>query len=161
EGPVYALEARGYVGEVNYDGETQTGTPLKTEVAYLGGLGEARVGYRFVADWANYGFDTMAGLGGEYWSRDIQDGSTASGQSVSVDEELDTFNAELSPDPNPSFYASYEVSRATAGGRQAGVTLYYDSYRFDQSPVASSSIGPILQPESDMDVIGLRFGVFL
>ncbi|MEF8793551.1 hypothetical protein [Thiohalorhabdus sp.] len=199
EGPVYALEARGYAGEMDYDGETQGGVPLRTEVSYKGALGEGQVGYRFLPDWARYSFDAMAGLGGEYWSRDIQDGFAANGTPVQgveeqytvvyakaglgvadltfeewygrleagvrypldVHEEIDAFNAELSPNPEPNFYAAYELSKVTSTGTQVGVTLYYDSYRFDPSPVSSSSIGAILQPESDMDVIGLRLGVFL
>jgi len=202
EGPVYALEARGYVGEVNYDGETQTGTPLKTDVNYSGVMGEARVGYRFAPAWAQYGFDVLAGLGGEFWSRDIQDSSISQNNQVvhvdgyeeeytlaytkfgfgiadqtfeewfgrleaglryplEVEEQVEAYNLELSPDPNPGFYASYELSKTIPGGQQVGVTVYYDSYRFDPSPKVPLGNRLVWQPESDMDVIGLRFGVFL
>ena len=217
EGLVYGLEGRVYAGEVSYDGETQStvaandGVPVNTEVQYAGGLGEARVGYRFRVDWLSYAFDVMAGLGGEYWSRDIQDtnavnknnqqirvggieeeytvGYAKAGFGVAdlsyaewfgrleagirypleVDERVDELNADLSPDPGPSLYATYELSKAVGGDRRVGVTLYYDSYRLDKSPwvrangslVRQPGSDLVRQPESDMDVIGLRLGIFL
>lgn len=199
EGVVYALEVRGYYGEVDYDGETQAGVPLRTEVLYTGGLAEGRIGYRFPVIWGGYGLDILAGLGGEYWTRDIQDATDANGTQVAgyeeeytvsyakaglalaelsgrrwygrlevgarypltIDERIEAFNADLSPGSNISAYAAYEVSKRTDGGNWAGLTIYYESYRFSESPVENTAGGPILQPESDMDVVGLRFGIFL
>jgi hypothetical protein len=199
EGVVYALEARGYYGEVDYDGETNAGVPVRTEVEYGGVLAEGRAGYRFPLVWAGYGLDLLGGLGAERWSRDIQDAFDANGNPVvgyeevytvtfakaglaltdmtfeewfgrleagvryplSVDERIDALNADLSPGADPSWYAAYEISKRTVGGTRMGLTLYYDSYRLTQSPTASSAIGLVRQPESDMDVIGVRFGVFL
>jgi hypothetical protein len=198
EGPIYAVAARGYAGTVDYDGETNAGVEVKTEVNYQGGAAEARVGYRFLMPWADYSIDLLAGLGGEYWSRDIEDAYDANGNRargyteeytvtytkagvgfadltyrewygrletgmrypMNVDERIDDLDADLSPDGSVSFYAAYEVSKATGFG-QLGLTFYYEGYRFDESPVASSNIGLVRQPESKMDVFGIRFGVFL
>lgn len=198
-GLVYGFKARGYYGSVDYDGETNSGVDLRTEVDYAGGLGELSLGYRHIPDWAGYGFDVLGGLGGEYWSRDIQDGLDANGNPargyeevytvayakaglgvadlthaewfgrleagvrypLEVDERIDEFDADLSPGSSVSFYAEYELSKRTAGGNQVGVTLYYEGYRFEESPPASSSIGNVVQPESNMDLFGIRFGVFL
>lgn len=79
----------------------------------------------------------------------------------SVDEEVPTANADLSPGGDVSFYAQYEISKAIGGGRRLGLTIFYDSYRFEESPLASSNIGLVRQPESDLDVVGLRVGLFL
>jgi len=199
EGVVYALEVRGYYGEVDYDGETSGGVPLRTEVIYNGGLAECRIGYRLPVIWGGYGLDVLGGLGGEFWTRDIQDATDSTGSRVqgyeeeytvsyakaglaladlaggqwygrmeigaryplTIDERIEAFNADLSPGSNISAYAAYEVSKRTDGGNWAGLTIYYESYRFSESPAASSNIGPVLQPASDMDVVGLRFGLFL
>ncbi|HKJ70428.1 MAG TPA: hypothetical protein VKA55_01560 [Gammaproteobacteria bacterium] len=199
EGLVYALKGRLYYGEVDYDGETQAGVPLRTDVEYAGTLAEGRAGYRFPLTWAGMGLDVLGGLGGEYWSRDIHDGYDANGNKaqgyqeeytvayaraglaladlsyaewfgrleagarypLDVQERIDDFDADLSPGSKISLYASYEISRTTAAGHQVGVTFYYDSYRFKESPSASSSLGLVRQPKSDMDVFGLRLGWFL
>jgi len=79
----------------------------------------------------------------------------------SVEEDVPTVNADLSPDGDVSFYAQYEISKAIGGGKRLGLTVFYDSYRFDESPLASSSIGLVRQPESDMDILGLRVGLFI
>ncbi len=87
EGGVYALDIQGYYGRVDYDGETQTGAPLKTDVDYAGGLAEGRLGYRFEIGWTAYGLDILGGLGYESWTRDIKDGRLEDGTRVQGYEE--------------------------------------------------------------------------
>ena len=199
EGPIYALEVRGYWGEVGHDGETiENKVPLTTDVEYTGTRGEARLGYRFGPYWGGYGLDGLVALGGEYWLRDIKDSYTDGGSPVAgytekymlpyakvgvgvadltykewfgrlevgaqyplqVDEAIDDLDLELHPDPQPSLYAAYEITKAIQNGRQLGLTVYYDSYRFDPSPAKDSGDSRYYQPKSDMDVIGLRIGYF-
>ena len=79
-----------------------------------------------------------------------------------VNENIDAFDVELHPDPEPTPYAAYEITKAIQHGRQLGLTFYYDAYRFDPSPSkrVRGIPNPIHQPKSDMDVIGLRVGLF-
>ena len=199
EGAVYRLEVQGYYGRVDYDGQTQTGTPLKTDVDYAGGLAEGRIGYRFEIIRGTYGLDLLGGVGFETWERDIREGLLPDGTTVQgyreeyrigyarfglgladlagpdwfgrlelgaryplkVEEEIsDPINADLNPAREVSLYVSYEVARTPESGPSIGVTFYYDSFRLKESPVGSSDIGPVLQPDSDMDVVGIRLGVF-
>lgn len=72
----YALEARGYVGFIDYDGQTQAGIPAKTDVNYFGVSAEAMGGLRLAGSPRTH---LLGGLGFDTWSRDIQDGVAANG----------------------------------------------------------------------------------
>lgn len=75
-----------FFGEVDYDGQTWTGEPVQTDVLYVGAklFCDFVPGYRF-----KFGLflKPFAGLGGEFWLRDLADTKTADGDPVSGAEE--------------------------------------------------------------------------
>ncbi|MFA9462073.1 hypothetical protein [Thiohalorhabdus methylotrophus] len=79
---------------------------------------------------------------------------------LEIREEIRELDASLRPEERTSLYAVAEIAHTVIQGRDLGVTLYYESYRFGLSPTTSSTIGPVRQPESDMDVLGVQVGLF-
>ncbi len=74
------LRGRGelFGGTVDYDGQTQTGTPVKTDTNYAGFKIEGNLGWKFmVAEKSS--LEPFAGLGYRWWQRDIQDTLYAAG----------------------------------------------------------------------------------
>ena len=78
-GMLYNVNAKIYLGNVDYDGQTQSGIPAVTDVSYFGVNIEAQGGYRFGR---RIGVDVIGGLGIDDWKRSIADGSTPSGTRV-------------------------------------------------------------------------------
>ena len=72
----YAVEVRGYVGFIDYDGQTQAGVSAKTDVDYFGVSGEIMGGMRLAG---SRRMDLLGGVGVDTWTRDIQDGVAANG----------------------------------------------------------------------------------
>lgn len=84
---IYDVEGKIYLGTVGYDGQTQSGLPVKTETQYTGLLIEAITGLRF--GFAEHmGLDLFAGLGFDTWRRDLKNTTLADGTQVSGAEEL-------------------------------------------------------------------------
>ena len=79
-GLVFGGGAEQYTGTVDYDGQTQGGTKATTDVEYRGFRGEGRLGYLWGGPELSLGLLGM--YGAEFWSRQLQDGRTASGQRV-------------------------------------------------------------------------------
>jgi len=87
---------------------------------------------------------------------------------LSTEEKVSSYSKPLNPGRKASIYAQYQATRKTASSHYS-FTVYYESYRFAASPRVQTNkdlMPPagndvILQPESDMDVIGLRFGYYL
>lgn len=75
----YALEARAYLGIIDYDGQTQTGVSAKTDTDYFGASAEAMGGLRLAG---SLRMDLLGGLGMDTWTRDIQNGVAANGSAV-------------------------------------------------------------------------------
>lgn len=71
------LDTRGelFGGVVGYDGQTQQGAPVDTDVVYFGLRAEGDVGWRFEA--ARASFEPFAGLGYRWWRRDLQNSTTS------------------------------------------------------------------------------------
>ena len=70
-----------FIGQVDYDGRTWTDIPVKTDVLYVGTKLYLDVvpGYRLDSGlWLK----SFAGLGGEFWLRDLDDTKTSDGDSV-------------------------------------------------------------------------------
>ena len=70
-----------FIGQVEYDGQTWTEMPIKTDVLYVGTKIYADVvpGYRLNSGlWLK----SFAGLGGEFWLRDLDDTKTSNGDPV-------------------------------------------------------------------------------
>jgi hypothetical protein len=72
----YAMEVRGYVGFIDYDGQTQAGVPVQTDVDYFGVSAEI-VGVHPLR--GSPRTHVLFGLGVDTWIRDIQDGVAANG----------------------------------------------------------------------------------
>lgn len=65
-------------GSIDYDGQTQAGTPVKTDTDYSGFKMEGDVGWKFmVAEKSS--LEPFAGLGYRWWLRDLQSTSNAIG----------------------------------------------------------------------------------
>lgn len=75
-----------------------------------------------------------------------------------TNEKVDEFGVELEPDGQPSPYLSVQFDYMVGGRRTWGATFYYETYRFSQSPAEYSPVlaDYVLQPDSEMDVIGLH-----
>ncbi len=197
-GLVYNIDVRGYLGDVDYDGQDSLGVYTSTNTRYQGGRGELTGGYRWQsARSAVAAFDLLLTLGADAWRRDIDDSTNANGfpisglvedyvvyfgkvgvgaqwlhassssyfqlgakKPLSIDEEVEVFDVSLSPGKQWSAYASYTL-KAGGEGRKPYITFYYDSYRFSKSPPKSIGSGIVWQPESDMDVAGVIFGLVL
>lgn len=78
-GLLYSVNGKIYLGNVDYDGQTQSGIPAVTDVNYFGVNIEAQGGYRFGR---RIGVDVFGGLGFDDWVRSIADGTTPSGTTV-------------------------------------------------------------------------------
>jgi hypothetical protein len=80
QGWLYGGGAQVYFGTVDYDGQTQSGTPARTEVDYSGFRLEGRGGYLWTP--GNHGLGVLGMLGFDTWSRSLKDGQTTTGQAV-------------------------------------------------------------------------------
>ncbi len=78
-GVLYSVNGRIYLGNVDYDGQTQSGIPATADVTYFGLNIEAQGGYRFGR---RLGLDVFGGLGIDDWVRSINDGRTTTGTVV-------------------------------------------------------------------------------
>lgn len=83
----YAMEVRGYLGFIDYDGQTQAGVSAKTDVDYFGVSGEIMGGMRLAG---SNRVDLLGGLGVDTWTRELQDGVAANG-SVALGYQEDYF----------------------------------------------------------------------
>lgn len=70
-------------GVIGYNGETQGANPIpvRTDVNYFGNRQDFDLGYRLPADYLR--LEPFAGVGYRWWLRDLQNSTTASGQTVS------------------------------------------------------------------------------
>src|SRR3972149_5999209 len=70
----------------------------------------------------------------------------------------------LSPGRDWSMYARYRLTPASLFPQHGNaISVYYESFRFSKSPVVSTSIDgtpvQVLQPESNMDVLGVQYEI--
>jgi hypothetical protein len=86
---LYHLEASVYLGQVNYDGQSQSldpaqnNLPVRSQTDYQGGRAEALLGYRFNPSVVPRGIELLGGLGVDSWNRRIQDGTASNGTQIS------------------------------------------------------------------------------
>jgi len=182
-GFLFGAQLKGYYGEVGYDGETQSGTPVETTTQYYGGLGEVRGFYRAFAG-KSYFLDVFGAFGVEGWRRSLY------GEGGYIEEWIIGYGklgVELDPRANGWLgsigvkYPIYtdEVARLSEFGlpdiqlhpgklpsvffeggyqftKNFSVLATFDSYWFDESDV--ESVGPVgfFQPESRNYVAGLK-----
>ncbi len=73
DGALLAYHGKLYGGDVNYDGQTQSGTQLTTTTRYAGMLNEANLHYRLKnKPESNYYWDIVGGVGLDFWTRDLR-----------------------------------------------------------------------------------------
>ncbi|MGW8272984.1 MAG: autotransporter outer membrane beta-barrel domain-containing protein [Thermodesulfovibrionales bacterium] len=70
-------------GEIDYDGQTQDGTPASTDTEYAGIKTEGDVGFRW-GDPRKATVEPFVGLGWRYWQRDIQDTVIDGGNGIPI-----------------------------------------------------------------------------
>ncbi len=70
-----------FVGNVDYNGATQNGSPVKTKVMYAGVKMQCDAGRKFGVGETSY-IEPFGGLGIRSWSRDLQDSTTSSGNAA-------------------------------------------------------------------------------
>lgn len=75
---------------------------------------------------------------------------------LDVKETIPEFNARLAPQPTNTFFLSYDFAETNSG---LGLSLWYEKGKFDESPVANSSVGLVMQPESRFEAIGASINV--
>jgi len=122
----YALEARAYLGVVDYDGQTQSGVSAKTDVNYFGVSAEAMGGLRLAG---NLHMDLLGGVGVDTWTRDLQDGVTANGSTaLGYREDYFILYGKL----GPGFLFQSETSRSYL---QFG--LKYPFYTYERAYLTS------------------------
>ncbi len=190
----YHFNADFYMGNVDYDGQTQSGTPITTTSEYSGLRGDLLATYHFGEDPVPL-FGIMGGIGLDSWSRKLRDTTTSGGTPVSgykevyfmiygklglqlqfgseawqqklkgglrrplyVTESVDELDVTLEPKPTTTFFAAWEHVWKLDGvdERTLGLNIYYEHTRFDESDPELSNIGYVLQPESDMEIIGAK-----
>lgn len=72
------------------------------------------------------------------------------------------YEVTVEPKGKPSFFARFSTDFMSAGRPRWGLTLYYDTYRFDQSNVQNVGFGlGVFQPRTEQDVIGLYALIYL
>jgi hypothetical protein len=67
-----------FIGSVDYDGQTQTGEPVTSNVGYFGLTLEGDLGRKFKVS-RSISLEPFGGLGLRWWLRDIKDGTTSTG----------------------------------------------------------------------------------
>jgi hypothetical protein len=93
-GAVFGGQADLYFGSVDYDGQTQSGTPVQTDTDYSGVRLEGGGGYLWPV--GNHGIGIIGSVGFDSWIRSLQDSRTSTGTFVyGYDEDWYTFYARL------------------------------------------------------------------
>lgn len=202
---LYEVQLRNYFGDVLYDGQTQSGQPLETDVEYRGNQLRIALGARRHIEVLGLidAVDVVGALGVEHWSRDIEDGVTSTGvRAVGIKEDyyvryqefgigvaqfrgaraahllagarkpLETREGvaifdgpvTLSPGREWSMFARLRSTVPSPfKGAKTAISAYYEGYRFSKSPAVATSIGgqavQVLQPKSNMDMLGVQYEV--
>ena len=186
-----ALSTKGEVfgGQVDYDGQTWAGVPVKTETGYLGFKLEGDTGWHFMLG-ENMFVGPFAGLGYKWWQRTIESTPTALGYperwqsfygrlgvdgiygiaknimlSVEGGVKLPIYNQNKANLPG---FGNVTVKPGKEASVFAEVALQYDRFkagvfyegmRFSKSPYVTVGALAVYQPESRADMYGFRAGV--
>jgi hypothetical protein len=176
---------KAYYGHVDYNGQTQLGTPVKSTTDYYGGLIDFGFGYRWTSE-KGRSLDVIGRLGVENWERDLN-GAGGYGEHwlpVYVKLGLETapkktgWNGALGIKAPVWTYQHVDLSKFGAGSitlhpqtmpsgyaeagyrfnRHLSLAAYFDSYWFAKSPTASNGIIIGYQPESITYQAGIKVG---
>ena len=72
----------------------------------------------------------------------------------------------LKPKGKASLFAKYQIELGSAMRNRFGLTVYYDSYRFDQSDAVAKTVNGVptglafVQPESHQNTLGIQLGYY-
>lgn len=173
-------------GSVNYDGQTQGGTPAKTDTDYLGVKVEGDVGPKFmVAGQAS--FEPFVGIGYKWWKRSIKSTAAATGGDeiwssiyarlggrveLPFSEKMQVFAEAgmIMPVYNKNkvdlLDVTLEPGNAVSAFGEVGLkwlqlkaSVFYEGMRFDKSDLVTKSGVIIWQPESKADIYGVKLGM--
>jgi len=93
-GAIFTGEAELYFANVDYDGQTQGGTPLQTDTYYTGIVLEGGAGYLWPV--GKHGLGFIGSVGIDSWIRSLQDAYTSGGTyAYGYDEEWFSLYARL------------------------------------------------------------------
>jgi hypothetical protein len=179
-----AYNAKFYVGNVDYRGALMNGTPISTDSHYRGLAHEFQALYRtaqspvdFVAavGWDSWrrrlssiqreNFDVLYARLGVASNAQVTQGAIGSlgikyPLWVSENANLTSIGFDQNPRIRPGREVSFYGSLGYRFNPSWDVLAYYDSYRFSQSDAvnvtAAGVPGTVWQPESRMDVIGVK-----
>lgn len=104
-------------------------------------IGYTRLGLQLEHQASHWRSETRLGLKYPFWTR----------------EKIDIASDALQPAGRPSLFISTRITPATQA--DLVLDLYYDSFRFDPSNTINSTIGPVHQPRSELDVVGILIGM--
>jgi len=79
--PLYGINLRGYVGDVDYDGQDSNGIFTSSDTTYRGWNVELRGGFRFPVT-GGFSLDALLAAGIDDWRRDIDNSINANGGAV-------------------------------------------------------------------------------
>ena len=139
-----------FLGSIDYDGQTQAGTPVKTDTDYFGFKIEGDTGWKFmVAEKSS--LEPFAGLGYRWWLRDIQ----STGNAIGYEETWWSFYARL------GIHGDHTFSDQLKAFAEAGVKLpIHTENEIDLSVIGLSTI--TVEPGNKASVfaeIGLKWTV--
>ncbi len=171
---------------IDYDGQTQAGTPLKTKTDYFGFKVEGDLGWKFMVA-EKYSLEPFAGLGWRWWLRNIKDTDNAIGGKelwsniyarlgvrgdIAFSEKAKVF-AEggvkfpiYNQNKTDIFDITLEPGNEASAFAEAGfkwaklkASVFYEGMRFSKSNTVTISDGQVWQPESKADIFGVNVGV--
>jgi hypothetical protein len=149
---VFSEKIELFMGTVDYDGQTQSGTPVTTDTEYLGCLLEINFGGKIVSS-EKFSLEPFAGLGYRWWTRDLQDTSTAYG----YEEEWSSFYTRL------GLHAESQVSNRFKLFAQAGIK--YPLVNRNEAKLSRFGIRDVtLEPENELSYFadaGFKTGHFM
>ena len=180
------LSAELLIGDVDYDGQTMAGVPVSTETDYAGlefnalwmremsfrywdefhflvggttrswsiDINSAPAAMGYVEDWfvlgATFGISAVreVAAGGDFFLEVL------GYLPLLADEEIGVVGADIDPDGRLALLSELKTGFAWRNGVSVAFRLRRTG--FDQSPLASSVIGPVYQPASTMTRVGVQ-----
>ena len=173
-------------GSIDYDGQTQAGTPVKSDTDYFGFKAEGDIGKKFMVS-AKSSLEPFAGFGYMWWLRDIQSTDNATGYEETwwsfytrlgirgdhiVSNQLKAFAEAGVKLPIKTELTVIGLRKITLEpGNEPSVfaeaglkwnrlktSVFYEGMRFSKSEL-DSYYNAYYQPESQADIFGVNIGM--
>lgn len=103
----FHYKVEGYFGYIDYDGQTQEGTPVTTDTRYFGMKTELGLGSKIYIGESGFSFEHIASLGYRWWLRDITDAS--SGVGLGYEEFWQSYYGRLGLRGEKSFSEQFKM----------------------------------------------------